>query len=219
MPTPLVVIGAGGFGREVLDVVEAINALATGPRFDLLGVLDDSVGETFLERLVDRGISYLGTTAAWLAAAPEAQYLIGIGNPQIRRRIDVVLSKQGLRPAVALHPTAGVGSRCAIGAGTVVCGGAQISTNVRLGRHVHINPSATIGHDSVLEDFVSINPSATISGACWLENEAYIGSSSVVLQGLRVGAGAIVGAAACVVRDVRPAVTVVGVPAHEVEAV
>lgn len=216
MTTAVVVIGAGGFGRETLDVVAAINGARAVPAFDVVGVVDDAPQRIFLERLAVRDVRYLGTIASWLATGPSADYLIGIGAPAARRRIDRDLSAAGLTPAIAIHPSAVLGSVGTVGVGTVVCAGVQISTNVRLGRHAHVNPNATIGHDCVLEDFVSINPNATVSGDCHLETETYVGSSAVILQGLRTGRAATIGAAACVVRDVPAGCTVVGVPARVV---
>lgn len=213
MTTPIVVVGAGGFGRETLDVIEAVNRSLASPPFAILGVVDDAPPEMSLKRLADRDIAYLGSIDDWLATNSPAVYLIGVGAPAVRRRIDAILSAAGLSAAIAIHPSAVIGSMGSIGDGAIVCAGAQISTNVTLGRHTHVNPNATIGHDSVLEDFVSINPNATVSGDCHLESGTYIGSSSVILQGLRTGQGSTVGAAACVVRDVPAWTVVTGVPA------
>jgi sugar O-acyltransferase (sialic acid O-acetyltransferase NeuD family) len=211
---PVVVIGAGGFGREALDVVEAVNAVATNPVFDVLGVVDDAPSEVNLERLRRRGATYRGTLADWLDRSVDAGVVIGVGAPAARRRLDEMLTGAGLDAVTVVHPAAGVGSATRLGAGTVVCAGAQVSTDVTTGRHVHVNPNATIGHDTVLEDYVSVNPAATVSGECRIGAEVLVGAGATILQGLEVGAGAVVGAAACVVRDVRPGVVVKGVPAR-----
>lgn len=204
--TDLVVVGAGGFGREALDVVEAVGS------HRLLGVLDDSPSDLNLERLAARGIRYLGSVGQWTAAGDRAEYLIAIGSPAARERVAAQFA--GYTAATLVHPLAGVGSANVIGAGSIVCAGVQISTNVRIGRHVHLNPSAVVGHDTVIDDFVSVNPAATISGDVRVGQRVLVGAASVILQGLCVGADAVVGAAACVVRDVAPGATVKGVPAR-----
>lgn len=214
MTLPLVVVGGGGFGRETLDVAEAMNRSEPG-RFDILGVLDDGADDVAAGRLRDRGVPMLGPIDAWLAGGGSAHYVVAIGDPAVRARIDARLSAAGLEPATLIHPAAVVGSVPSIGAGTVICSGAQVSTNVRLGRGVHLNPGAIVGHDAVLDDFVSVNPGAIVSGEVRVGESSLIGAGSVVLQGLRVGGGSVVGAAACVTRDVPEGSTVVGVPARQ----
>lgn len=212
----VMVVGASGFGRECLDVLEAMKS--AGEQIDICGVIDDSPSERNLARLAQRGIAYLGTTENWLTKAEtDIRFLVGIGNPQIRRRLAELLEGRGLTAFTAVHPSAGVGSRAQLQAGVVVCGGAQISTNVRLGRHAHVNPSAVIGHDSVLDDFVSVNPAAVISGEVAVGRETLIGAGAVVLQGLVVGAGTVVGAAACVTKDLPAGAVAVGIPARPIE--
>jgi hypothetical protein len=211
MSAPLVVVGAGGFGRETLDVVEAVNR-ETGA-FELLGVLDDSPSTTNLDRTAARGIRYLGTVSKWLQGDYPAAFLIAVGNPSTRRVLARQFESTGHTPATAIHPRAVLGSTSEIGRGSIICSGVQVSTNVRVGAYVHLNPSVTVGHDAVLADYVSVNPSATISGECHIGEGALLGAASVILQGLTVGCGAIIGASACVVRDVADAKTVIGVPA------
>lgn len=204
-------IGGSGFGREVLDVVEAVNRVE--PRYRVLGVLDDAPSDLNVQRLQDRGYRYLGTTNGWRPDS-HTEYLIGIGAPAVRRRLATVLDQQGMRATVLLHPAATIGTRFRAGPGTVVCAGALISTNVTFGAHAHVNPGATIGHDSRLGDFVSLNPGAIVSGECVVEDDSLVGAGAVVLQNLRIGAGSVVGAAACVVRDVPRETVARGVPAR-----
>lgn len=211
--TPVVVIGASGFGRECLDTLVAMQT--AGADLDIVGVIDDGPADLNRERLSARGVDYLGTLDQWLAGgAVDARFVVGVGDPRIRRRIVDRLDAAGLAAFTSLHPSAVIGSRPAFEDGVVVCAGAVISTNVRLGRHVHVNPSATIGHDAVLDDFVSVNPAAVISGDVVVEPLVLIGAGAIVLQQLRVGEGAVIGAGAVVTKDVQKATTVRGVPAR-----
>lgn len=210
MTRPLVVVGAGGFGREALDVAEAMNEM--NPTWDVLGVVDDSPSRVNLERLAARGVGHLGGLDAIPA---EAAVSIGVGSPAARRTIHELFAERDFAFASLVHPTALMGSEVRAADGAVICAGVSVGTNVTLGRHVHLNPHAVIGHDTILGDHVSVNPNATISGDCVIEDEVLIGAGAVVLQGLHVGRGAVVGGAACVVAGVTAGATVMGVPARQ----
>lgn len=214
MAEDIVVIGAGGFGRETLDVIEAINAATAVPVWNVIGVVDDGPADMQRVRLQKRGVPLLGGLEAYTALAASCRFVVGVGAPLARARIAARLASCGRPPAALIHPAAVIGTSVSIGQGTVICGGVQVSTNVTLGSYVHLNPGAIIGHDSVLEDCVSVNPGAIISGEVRIGTGSLIGAGSVTLQGRSVGERAVVGAAACVTRDVGEKTTVTGVPAR-----
>lgn len=211
---PLVVIGAGGFGRETLDVLRACAESGEGLRYDLMGVVDSGPSSENLERLQQMGVEYLGSESKWLARNRPCAYLVGVGNPMVRKAIGLRFDAAGYRAGTAVHPMAGFGSLSSISPGLVACAGVQVSTNVNLGRHVHLNPNSTIGHDTVLGDYVSVNPAAVVSGDVVVGEGVLVGAGAVVLQGLNVAGFSTIGAAACVTRDVRESATVIGVPAR-----
>lgn len=210
LPERAVVVGASGFGRECLDVLEAM--VAAGSAVEVAGVVDDGPSAVNLERLAARGIEYLGTVEDWIAAGEGGSYVLAVGSPDVRRHLAGRLEAAGARPLTAIHPSATWGAQVEIGEGVVVCAGVAVSTNVRLGRHVHLNPNATIGHDARLGDFVSVNPGAVVSGEVAIGEGTLVGASATVLQNLSVGGRAVIGAGAVVTRSVPAEVTVKGVP-------
>lgn len=207
-PGPLVIVGAGGFGRECLDIVEALNRL--GAQLAFVGFADDSGGDP--ELLARRGARVVGTVAD--TATRTTRYVIAIGSTIARRSIDERLTGAGLECPVLIHPQATVGSDCRLGPGTILNAGARVTTNVSLGRHAQVHANAAIGHDAVLDDYVSVFPGATISGAVTLGSGVTIGTGAHVLPGVTIGADSMVGAGAVVVDDVPAGVTVAGVPAR-----
>jgi sugar O-acyltransferase (sialic acid O-acetyltransferase NeuD family) len=208
--TPIVIVGSGGQGREIHDLVET----AADDELEVVGYLDDSPAARYQALVEARGSKILGGLD-WLSdAAPEIQVLVGIAAPGVRHRVDSLILRTGRRSPTIVHPTATVGSQCRLGPGTVLWPGARLTTNISLGRHVHVNQAVTIGHDTIVRDYVTLNPAAAVSGDCVVQENVLLGAQSCILQGLTVGAGAVVGAAACVVRDVTPGVTVRGVPAR-----
>jgi sugar O-acyltransferase (sialic acid O-acetyltransferase NeuD family) len=211
MSEPLVIAGCGGHGREMLTIVRAINE-AHGDAWKVLGFVDDGPSRVNLRRVERLGVPYLGPTSS--LHGRDSAYVVGVGAPTVRRALAEQIDGYGLRAAQLIHPHATVGADVCLADGVVVFAGARVTTNVTLGRHVHLNQNATVGHDCELADYVSVNPLAAVSGECRIGTAALIGTTAAVLQGLRVGAEAVVGAGACVVRDVPPGVTVKGVPAR-----
>lgn len=210
----LVLVGAGGFGREVLDVIEAVNRFAGRPVWRIRGVVDDSPSEVNLDRLERRGIAYLGSLDDGLKLAGPSSYTVGIGSPHVRRAVALKCDDAGWEAATLVHPSVTTGFDVEIGHGSVLCAGARLTTNIRVGRHVHLNLNTTVGHDSQLGDYVSVNPLASISGDCNIEDGVLVGVAGVILNGVTVGEKATVGGSACVVRDVPPGTVVKGVPAR-----
>jgi sugar O-acyltransferase (sialic acid O-acetyltransferase NeuD family) len=207
--TPLVILGAGGHGRELLDVVEALNRPT--PSFEFEGFLDDGKGPwPLLER---RGVRVIGTLDDLMTR--EAHYAIGIGSPGARRRIDELSAVAGRRAASLVHPLASCGSDLRLGDGLFLAAGARVTTNVVTGRHVHLNVNATLSHDCRVGDYVTLNPGAHVNGNVTLGDDVTVGSGAVIRQGITVGERAMIAAGAVVVHDVAPDATVMGVPARE----
>lgn len=210
----LVVVGIGGFGRETADVIEAL--VDQGDDLDLVGMLDDQPSARNLELLAERDLTYLGSVDTWLATSPlpDTTFVIGIAHPGHRRAVDAKLTEAGLSPTTLVHPAATLGSRTRLGAGSIVCAGARLTTNITLGRHAHVHVNATIGHDTSLGDFASAYPASAVSGSCTIADGATVGANATVLQGLTVGSGALVGAGAVVTTDILSHSIVKGVPAR-----
>ena len=216
MTTPIVIVGAGGFGREVHDVIEALNEAGPEPVWEFLGFVDGHIADPAL--LASRG-PVLGGDEVLATLPAGTQYVIAIAGGDVRRQIDAAATAHGLTAAVLVHPAATMGRHAIeLGPGTIICSHVSITTDVRLGRHVHLNLNVTVGHDAVLEDYVTVNPSASISGAVVIETEAMIGTGARVIQGKRVGARSAIGAGAAVVRDVPADVTAIGIPAKVIGA-
>lgn len=207
---PLVIVGCGGFGREVHDVVDAVNAQS--PTFEMLGYVDDSPSPVNVSRVQARGSRVLGDLA-WLSSAPpEIEYLIGIGNPGVKATVDARLEDRGA-PAV-VHPRATLGFDVRLSAGAVVCAGSVLTTNISVGRHVHVNLLCSLGHDSTIGDYSSINPLVAVSGDVRVGNRVLLGTHCAILQGLSLADDSVVGGSALVVKDVPGGVVVKGVPAR-----
>lgn len=211
MTRPVVIIGAGGFGREVVAIVRA--CAAAGFDRQIQGVLDDAPSEQNLDRLARLGLQHLGGLDV-LAELGPVSLVVGVGDNSVRSRIVTGVDGLDLDFPRFVHPDATLGGDVSIGEGAVLAPGVRLSTNVHCGRHVHIDQNATASHDVRLGDFSRLSPAVCLAGGVVIGDGALIGAGATVLPGIRVGAQAVVGAGAVVVADVAPRVTVKGVPAR-----
>jgi sugar O-acyltransferase (sialic acid O-acetyltransferase NeuD family) len=194
----LYIAGAGGLGRETYDA-----ALAAGVRVGAF--LEDARAGSKV-----RELPVLAPTEAPIHHG----YIVGIADPHARRRLSRLLDERRLLPVTIIHPRAIIGPDTTIGAGSLVLGGAHVSSSVRIGNHAQVQYNATVGHDAQLSDRVTVYPGANVSGSVVLDEDVSIGSNAVVLQGLKIGRGTFVGAGAVVTRDLGPDLVVVGAPAR-----
>jgi len=208
----LVIIGCGGFGREVFSLVEALRA--EGGTWVVEGFADDAPSEVDLARVGELGSRVIGSVTDLAGRTSPFSAVVAIGSPQVRAAMVDRLSGAPVSWAVLVHPHATMGARVGLGAGSVVAAGARLSTNIVVGRHVHIDQNVTVGHDCVLGDYTRLNPQACISGSVIVQEQVLVGANATVLPGLRAGAASIIGAGAVVVRDVPGSTVVKGVPAR-----
>ncbi len=203
----LVVIGAGGHGRELADIVRS--CATSDPLIELLGIVDDDTPDRLL--LARSGLRHLGSTEA-IARRPDVEVWIGVGSPAMRARLD---ARYGQQAGEALrHPTVSIGTVTQLGPGVVLAPGSNVTTNVRLGRHSHVGTGSTVSHDVMVGDHVTICPGATVTGAVTIGDRVFVGAGATVLPGVSIGDDAIIGAGAVVTVDVEPGATVAGVPAR-----
>lgn len=204
---PVVIVGAGGHGREILDVFRSIEA--AGSATEVTGFVDDS--PTHLERLERLGVPLLGDLDH--LARSGGDYVLGIGTSAARRKVVERLGS-GCTPVGAVHPGASIGADCTIGVGVVIFERSIVTTNVTIGDHTHLNVACAVQHDSVVGDFVQFSPGVLVNGDCGIGDDVFLGSGAIVTRGVAVGDGSRVGAGAVVLSDVSPGTTVLGVPAR-----
>ncbi|WP_259053134.1 acetyltransferase [Salinibacter ruber] len=204
----LVIVGAGGLGRGVAALVEALNS--PSPSWNLTGFVDDDASlrdQSVMGYPVHGGVE-------WLSQRENLFFSIAIGDGDARQQIAGQLSQSLIQPACLLHPSTSPHRTSEIKSGTIARKGVATAVDCRIGPHTVVNMNCTIGHDSTLEAFVTLHPGVHISGSVHLGTGVTVGSGSVVLPNTRIGSQATIGAGAVVTEDLPPDCTAVGRPAH-----
>jgi len=202
----VVIMGAGGFAREVADIVRDLGPDSGYEMVGFVDVDDSRAGEVLNDTRI------LGS----IASITE-QGLVGVagaGEVAPRKRQVAEMLEAGIEPITLVHPSVVMSPFVRIGAGTIVTAGTIITNNVTIGEHVVLNLGVTVGHDVTIGDQCVLSPGVHISGWVTIEDECYFGTGAVVLPKLTIGRGAVVGAGAVVTKDVAPGAVVVGIPAR-----
>jgi len=206
----IVIIGAGGLGREVAWLIEDINK--NGAAWTILGFVDDDAST---HGRVINGYPVLGGID-WLRDK-QLNVTLAIGNPLARKTVLAKLEGSHNTYPVLVHPTSVVAPSAMLCEGVVICAGCIVSVDATLHSHVFVNLSCTIGHDDVIEKCCVINPGVNLSGHVRLEACVNVGTGAAIIQGIAVGARTTIGAGAVVVRDLPPDCTAVGAPARPIK--
>jgi sugar O-acyltransferase (sialic acid O-acetyltransferase NeuD family) len=207
----LVIIGTGGHGRELADVVRA--SIDDGAPWVLRGFVDANVERHGRE--ID-GVEVLGDESV-LPRLGRCAVVVGVGSTSARRRIVERLAPAGVEWPILAHPTATVTGSGQLSPGCVLMAGVVLTTNVHLGAHTHLNTQSSASHDCAFGAFVHLAPGAHAAGNVVLGDGVDVGIGASLVQGIRVGAWSVVGAGAVVIGDAPENVTLVGVPARVVK--
>ncbi|MFM7242915.1 MAG: hexapeptide transferase, partial [Planctomycetaceae bacterium] len=197
----ILIVGAGGFGREVLAWArDAWPEAAT----NVAGFLAEERGEC----------SSLPIMASPASYSPELgdALVLAIGIPDVRRRVAESLLARGGRFLTLIHPTAIVAASASIGSGSILCPYSIASDATTLGRFTILNYHASLGHDASTGDFSVLSPYATLGGGARIGDDVFLGLHASVAPGKSVGASGKVSANSACLADVPPGSLVFGVP-------
>lgn len=210
----VVIIGAGGQARSTLSFFDAINAQQ--PTYDVQGFIVEAPygapGTMVNDKPILGGLEWFTEQRR-----RDVQAVCAIGAPEVRRRIVKQARALGIRFCTVIHPTAVLSRWVTIGEGTIITPGVVMTQRIQIGAHVYLNLSCTIGHDSVIEDYVNVQPGAHVSGNVHLGEGCVIGVGANIIEKKTVGAWSIVGAGSTIIQDVPPNTTVVGSPGRIVK--
>ena len=211
MQKPIIILGAGGHAKVLIDVLQLQLA-------NIIGITDP---DPELHGKDVMGIPIIGDDNSILQYGVNDIALVnGLGKVNCsnkRMQLYHAFEERGYIFARVIHPSAVISPGVYLAEGVHVMAGSIIQTLATIGVNSIINTGASLDHECIVGNHVHIAPGATISGGVKIGDNVLIGAGATIIQGIHVGASSIVGAGAVVTKDVREGVTVIGIPARVVK--
>lgn len=209
----IAVFGAGGFGREVLTLINDINKVE--PTWEIVGFFDDGhkKGEIINDVPVLGGVHELNEWKEPLSL------VIAIGTPKIKKTILSNIKNNKIDYPTLIHPSVMIGDTkfVTIGKGCIICAANIITTNIEIEDFVILNLACTVGHDTIIKDYAAFMPTCNISGEVVIGEGVYCGTGVKIINQTSIGDHTIVGAGAVIAKPVPADCTAVGVPARPIK--
>lgn len=205
--TPIVVIGAGGHAKVVIEAIRAEG------RYDPVGV----VAPTPPEGGELLGVPWAGADddlAQLRTLAPSA--FVAIGDNALRQRLAGRLIAAGFELPVVRHPDAVISPTATLGEGTIVMARAAVGPLAVLGPCCVVNTGAIVEHDNVIGTASHVAPGATLGGTVRVGDRTLVGIGTSVRPLCRIGNDVVIGVGSAVVGDIPDGITVAGAPARRI---
>jgi len=201
------IYGAGGLGREVLELARIINEKVKV--WDEIIFIIDGEPENDVN-----GVKVYSYNDAIEQFKEKLEVSMGIGEPVIREKLFAKIKKDGIEAATLIHPDVYIPETTEIGNGVIIQIGNFISCNVKIEDYVHIQPHSNIGHNDVLKKGCMVSGFCNLAGGVAIGELTYLGISSCYKEGVSVGNNTIIGMGSAVYKDIPDEVIAMGNPAR-----
>ncbi len=195
------IIGAGGFGREVFWSLSPIE------RNNTVFFVNDEYWDNNDPKILPLS----------LFESDKYEIVVAIGDPLVRKKIVESLPKR-TKFFTHIHPSVQIlADDVEIGEGSLICAGSILTTNIKIGKHAHLNLHTTIGHDTIIDDFFTTAPGVKISGNCKIGNRVYIGTNASIREKISICDDVTIGLGSGVVKHIIESGTYVGCPVKKIK--
>ncbi len=200
----IAIMGASGHGKVIADLAllngyDDIVFIDKNPDIDMLAEYPVADEDTDLEYYIKKG----------------HDFIVGIGDAVIRKKMQDKLVDAGVRVVSLIHPSAVVAYDVTIGDGTVIMAGAIVNPGTVIGRGCIINTGASIDHDNVIGDYVHVSVGSHTAGTVTIGDNTWLGIGAVVSNNIHIAPDSFIGAGAVVVKDIDVPGKYIGVPAKK----
>lgn len=208
----MIIIGAKGFAKEVLQILEDINLNSNIFFYDDINKdVDGFLYDKFPILKTDNEVQFVFKSNT-------SNFTIGIGNPKLRYYLFNKFSNLGGNFSSTISPYANIGNYdIEIGKGTNILSNATISNSVKIGKGCIVYYNVIITHDCSIGDFVELSPNAILLGRIKIGDFTHIGANATILPDIKIGKNVIIGAGAVVTKDIPDNCCAVGIPAKVIK--
>lgn len=202
----IIIVGAGGFGRELLQWIKDINKIEK--EWIIKGFIDDDLSA--LDKY-ECDYKVIGTIKDWQPKEDEV-FACAIANPKIKEKIVTELKIKGAKFEQIIHPRATMGEFNQIGEGFIMYPKARLTVNIKIGDFVTLLSSG-VGHDVNIGNYSTISSNCGINGHVELGERVFVASNAIIIPSKKIGNDAYIGAGSVVINNVKAGTTVIGNPA------
>ena len=211
MKEKVILIGAGGHARSVIDI------LIDNDDYDVVGCIDSAYPKkTFLEGMESVPIIGNDDSLEEFYTKGISNVFIALGNNRIRKKIYDNVIGIGYKPINVISKHSYISKSVSLGVGICVMHGAVVNVNGRIGNGCIMNTNSSVDHDCIINDFVHVAPGVAISGGTKIGEGTHIGTNSAIIDGITIGNWCYVGAGSVVVKNINDCCMAYGVPAREI---
>lgn len=203
----IIIVGAGGFGRELLQWIKDINSET--PTWKISGFIDDN---THALDGIEIDYKIIGTIKNWQPKEDE-EFALAMGSPELKRKIVAQLKEKGAKFATVIHPKAILTEFTKYGEGFIMFPGSKLSVNSEVGNFVTLL-ATFIGHDTYIGDYSVISGGCNVVRNVHIGNDVFLAAGVCIAQNVKIGDGAYLGLGCVVLKDVPPEATMFGNPAR-----
>lgn len=207
----IAIVGSGGFAREILTLVSAINEVS--PKYKVIGFVGEDKSQ------IIHGLPVIGSDEEVNNTTEPLSIIIAVGEPRLKEKIRSKYDNPLISFPTLIHPSVILGDSKSIliGKGCIICAGCILTTDITIKDFVTFNLQCTVGHDSVIGSYSAFMPSVNISGEVDVKDGVYVGTGAKIINQVEIGEHTIVGAGAVVAKCLPAKCTAVGVPAKPIK--
>jgi sugar O-acyltransferase (sialic acid O-acetyltransferase NeuD family) len=197
------IVGFGGFGREVYYSLSPIE------RKEVVFFVDDQYFIDNIKNFVILPLSKFDPK--------EYEIVVAVGNPNDRFNI-VQKLPNNTKYFTHIHSSVIImDENIEIGEGSIICAGSILTTNIKIGKHTHLNLHTTVGHDTEIGDFFTTAPGVKISGNCKIGNKVYVGTNGSIKEKIHISENVTLGLNCGVVKHIEESGIFVGTPTQKIK--